>query len=276
MRTKSIVLMVLVFSQSVICLDALSLIGDDGELVDDGATVCANASYYYQTDEANMYEADILNPNNLLLDTINAKNAQFELIFPTSSSDISVALYEYSDDGKEYVDSIDLKVKDCGYEQLADEYEAINPRFKYSVNENSVTIEKPSNEDYKLYYNYVEEEDAHKFNRIRFDEGTVKLPLTTRYIQFTEEYTNDKGKDIVRYYELDTNEQKPIIRKLSTLELQIIEPLDYIDKDVLIRVLIGLIIFIGLTIIQINLVKKYRRKKKYRAQILAEKKNRKK
>lgn len=267
---KTLFFFTILASSIFLNFDASELVTVNGEAV--GNNVCANSSYYYTLDSNSMYEADILNSDTgVLQQTINAQNGSFEFVFPANVESLSIYTFEFTDQGKTLVNNFDLTVSDCGYEVITEDYSNPAPKFDVTVDESNITLSESDLEDYKLYINFVEDGDDHKFTRVRFDEGEAIIPIETNTVQFTETYSGDAGKEIENYYEVDISEPT-IIRKLSTLELQIIKPLSYIDKMKLIDVLLGLIILFVLMIFFINTSRKYRIEKKHRQKMIALKK----
>lgn len=264
MRSKLMLSTIGLLLCSGINLSAATIFASDGSTVESDANICANDSYYYQTDNKNMYEADVISANSkVLLSTVNASNGEIEMSFPTNVENLSVYVFEYTDTGKELSDQFDFSISDCGYESIVEDYKTTAPKVGIEKRDSGLGLTAPDLENYKLYINQVEANDDGNSKQVKFKDGKADLTLESDIIQITEEYTNDEGKDKELFFELDLSNDI-IIRRLSNLDLSVIAPMDYIDKKILIRIIGGLIALVILYLINIMFVKKYRAKKEYK------------
>lgn len=248
--------------------DAAELYGNDGSVVTDGSQICANAEYTFETTSNNNVEANIVSTkDSTLLATANAKNGSVELMFPSNIKDLSVYFYEYTNDDRELLDSVNVTVSDCGYEVVTDDYKSSKPKASFELTDTGITFTMPELTDYKLYVNSLDKDDDGKAAPVHFKDGTGSIETTSDVIQVTEQYVNDDGKDVERYFEIDTSDDIIIIRHLSNLDLQLIKPLEYIDKKTLVYVFLGLIAFVFLYILYLITKKQYNAKKRYKRKI---------
>ncbi len=269
MKSKFMLISVMLISMLQHSFYAATIYANDGTEIKSNTTICANDTYYYQSGDNGIYEGDIISTNSrMLLSTVTAKDGVLELAFPTSVENISVNVYNYGEKGKQLVDMYDFTVTDCGYEETANELKETTPKVDIEQIDSGLRLTYSAEDDYELYYNEVDAEDDAKFTKVRFKEGSATVPLTESIVQLTEVYTNDEGKEVTRYFEIE-NSESLVIRKLSNLDLTIIEPLDYIDMNILFRIVVALIFLVILYLINIKLVKKYKAKKNYRKKLKA-------
>lgn len=266
MKSKLMLSNIALLLATTVSVNAATIYANDGSEVKTNANICANDSYWYQTDSTNMVEADIVDTSSrMLLSTATAENGEIELSFPSNAEELSVYIYDYTDKGRELTDQFEFKVSDCGYETIVEDYKSIVPKVTVEKNDTAVTLIAPDLQDYQLYVNQIEVNDDGKSKKVKFKNGQADLALESDVIQITEEYTNDKGEVKEQFYEIDLSNDI-IVRKLSNLELSIIKPMDYIDRSLLIRVIAGLIALVILCLIKISLTKTYRSKKEYKRQ----------
>lgn len=267
MRSKLMLITTAFILMLQLDVQAATIYASDGSQIADNSNICAYDSYYYEADSSEMLEASIVSTDTrMLLQTVHANDGEIEFVFPSNVSDLSIYVYSFEDNGKQLVDEYELKVSDCGYEETVDKYSTTNPQTKISVDGTTISFTKPELDDYHLYYNQVEENDDGKARELKFKDSVGSVELVSDYFQITEEYTNKDGKEVARYYEINLTDD-PIIRKMKKLDLSIIEPMQYIDRVVLIRLFFGLIVLVILYLININLMKTYKAKKEYRRKL---------
>ncbi|WOO87238.1 hypothetical protein RZE82_08980 [Mollicutes bacterium LVI A0039] len=269
MKSKLILVTTMLVLFVQLDFEAATVYTSDGTELDSNSTVCAYDDYYYNTQSSEMFEAEIVDSNSkVLLSTVNAKNGEIKFTFPTNFENLIAYVYTYADGNPQLVEKFEFVVTDCGYEPTVDDYEIIAPQTTFSKSDLGVAFTEPVAKNYKLYINQVEENDDGKSMPVRFDNGVADIELTTDIIQIIEEYTNDSGKKVTKYFEIN-KEPDIVIRNLSDLDLQVIAPMDYIDKKVLIRILVGLITIIILYLVNMITVKKYRAKREYNRKLKA-------
>lgn len=245
-------------------LNAATVYASNGTPVESDSNICANDIYYYQTDSNGMYEADIVSTDSrLLVGTSNSTNGEIEFSFPIDAGDLTVYVYDYNGSDRKLVDTIKFTISDCGYEVINDEYKKLTLKTTISKTDLGYQFTQPDLEDYNLYLNQLELDDDGVSKKVKFKDGIANAAITEDKIQLTESYINDKGNEVDQYFEIDlTNDI--IIRKISSLDLTVIEPMQYIDRHLLVRMLIGMIVLIILYLINIVLVKQYKAKKAYK------------
>lgn len=264
MKSKLMLSTAALLLATTVSVNASTIYANDGSEVKSNANICANDSYWYQTDSTDMVEADIVDTSSrMLLSTAAAENGEVELSFPSNADDLSVYVYNYTDKGRELTDQFNFKVSDCGYETTVEDYKSVAPKVVVEKTDTGVTLTTPDLQDYQLYVNQIEANDDGKSKKVKFKDGKADLTLESDVIQVTEEYTNDKGNVKEQFYEVDLSDDI-IVRKLANLDLSIIKPMDYIDRTVLIRVVVGLIVLVILYLVKISLSKVYRSKKEYK------------
>lgn len=247
--------------------EAAELYGTDGSVVTDGSQVCANAEYSYETNSTSNVEANIVSTkDSTLLATTNANDGIVNLMFPTNIEDLTIYFYEYTTDGRDTIDSLNVTVSDCGDEVVTDDYKSSKPKASFELADAAITFTMPDSTDYKLYVNSLDENDDGKAVPVHFKDGVGTVETTSSVIQVTEQYVNDDGKNVERYFEIDTADEV-VIRHLSNLDLQLIKPLEYIDKKTVIHILVGLTVFIFLYILYLITKKQYKAKKKYKRKV---------
>ncbi len=243
---------------------AATLYSQDGSSVESGSTVCADAEYYLNFESEGIYANIVNSSNNMLLSTINAKNGELTFSFSPDNTKVRLDVYEYANKSNEYLQSIKLNVEDCGYEQVVEPLTSTAPQFSIKRKDGFINLTAPSKfEDYKLYYNFLEEDDNGNSKEVKFKDGVASIEIETNDIQFIEEYTNLKDKEVKRYYEVSLDKFMTI-RKLKSLDLSIIEPMSYLDKSILLRILIGLIFFIVLYLVKMFFSRALRAKRRER------------
>ncbi len=264
MRSKLMLMTTVFLLMLQLDFQAATIYASDGTVIDSNTSICANDIYTYETESSDMFEAEVVSTaDNMLQTTFNASNGAFEFVFPANVEKLSVYIYDYSEEGRNLVDRYDFTVNDCGYESLVEDYKVSAPQVKLSKSELGIEFTEPTVDNYKLYINQVEEDDDQKSKQVKFKDGVADVEVTTDMIQLTETYTNSEGKDIEKFYEVDFTDDV-IIRSVKDLELSVIEPMQYIDKNLLVRVLGGFIVLIILYLINLSLTKKYRSKKRYK------------
>lgn len=264
MNRKLILIGVLLLVVGSNDFNAATILASNGEEVTKGASICANDSYFYETDGNGMYEADIVDSNSRqLMATSNSANGEIELSFPANAGDLGVYIYEYDGAEKTLADSFEFSVSDCGYEVVTEDYKAIVPQTTMKKTETGYQFTQPELEDYSLYINELEANDDGVSKKVRFKDGIGEVAITTDLIQLTESYINDEGSVTEHYFEIDLRNDG-MVRQISNVKLTVIEPLEYIDIDILIRIVVGFIVLIVLYIVNLTYVKKYRAKKNYK------------
>ncbi len=264
MRSK-LMLMTTVFLLTLqLDFQAATIYASDGTVIDSNTSICANDTYTYETDSNDMFEAEIVSTaNNMLQTTLNASNGVIEFEFPANVDKLTAYIYDYTDEGRNLADSYDFTVTDCGYESVVEDYNVAAPLVTFKKSEQTVTFTAPEADNYKLYINQIEENDDQQSKQVKFKDGVADVEVTTDMIQLTETYTDKEGSEIEKFYEVDFTD-KQIIRNVKDLQLSVIEPLNYIDVHILLRVLGGLIVLIILYLINLKLLKQYRSKKRYK------------
>ncbi len=267
MRSKILLITTVFLFMLQLDIKAATIYASDGSEITNNSSICANDSYYYQVDNNSMYEGEVVSTSNkMLLDTFYASNGEIEFIFPANVENLSVYIYEYSNSERQLIDKVEFSISDCGYEVVKDDYKFSAPQTKITLGNDSVIFSEPDVEDYKLYINQLEVDDDGKSNHVKFKEGVATIALDSDVVQLTEEFKNDKNENVTKYYEVDLSDEI-IIRRLSELELTVIEPLEYIDVPLLIRTLLGLIVLVVLYLVNILLVKELRAKKEYKRKL---------
>lgn len=267
MRSKILLITTVFLFMLQLNIKAATIYASDGSEISNNSNICANDTYYYQVDSASMYEAEVIaTSNNMLLDTFYSSNSVLEFVFPANVEDLSVYIFEYTNSDRKLVDKVEFSISDCGYEVITEDYKFNVPQTDITVDNNSIIFSEPTAEDYKLYINQLEVDDDGKSSHVKFKDGVSSIPLDSDVVQLTEEFKNNDGDDVTKYYEVDLSDGI-IIRRLSNLELTIIEPLEYIDVPLLIRTLLGLIILVVLYLVNILLVKQLRAKKEYKLKL---------
>lgn len=242
---------------------AASLYANNGTEVASGSSICANDSYFYKTKSNGMYEAEIIDgKNSTLLATSNSKNGEIELVFPLNASSLTIRIFEYKDQQRSLVDTMEFTVSDCGYEVVKEDYTGSSPLTKITKTDEGYQFTEPEQKNYKLYVNQLEEDDDGTSQKIRFKDGVGKKTITADILQITETYTNDKGKSVKKFYEIDFTDGM-VIRELSNIDLNIIEPMDYIDKNILVRIMISMMIIVVLFLMKVVLAKRYNARREY-------------
>lgn len=243
---------------------AATVYASNGTIVENDANICANDSYYYETDSNGMYEADIVSTESRqLLSTSNSLNGEIEFSFPANAGNLTVYVYQYEGNVRTLVDTFKFKISDCGYEVVVDDYKPLSIQTTITKSDIGYQFTKPDLEDYNLYINELEPDDNGTSKKVKFKDGIADLPISTDIIQLTESYINADGKEIEQYFEADLSSD-PVIRKISSIQLTVIEPMQYLDRHVLIRIFLGLILLVILYLTNIMLVKQYRAKKEYK------------
>lgn len=263
MKSKLMLIAAFVMLVGQVDYSAATIFASDGSPIDNSANICANDSYFYQTDSSDMYEAKVVGTDtDMLLTTTHAKNGEIEFLFPANVPNLSVYIYDYKQSDATLVDQFEFKVSDCGYESVTEDYKVTTPKTTISLTDQTLTFTEPDNPNYNLYVNPIEENDNGQSTRLKFHDGIATLEMTTNTVQITEDYTSDSGKEVTRYFELDLGEE-PIIRKMDNLKLSVIEPMDYISRPHLIRIIAGFIALVILYIAYIRLRKQYKARKQY-------------
>ncbi len=266
MKSKFMLISVMLISMLQHSFYAATIYANDDTEIKTNSTLCANDTYYYESGDNGIYEGDIISTNSrILLDTTTARDGVLELMFPSNIENVSVNIYNYGDTGKQLVDIYDFTITDCNYEQVAPDFKETKPKVTIEQSGSNLLLSN-SDDNYDLYYNEVDADDDGKFTKVKFKDGDAVITPTENIIQLTEVYTNDEGKEVTRYFEIEIGENV-VVRKLSNLDLTIIEPLDYIDISILLRIIFGLIVLIILYLINIKLMKKYKAKKMYRKKL---------
>lgn len=266
MKSKFMLISVMLISMLQHSFYAATIYANDGTEIKTNSTLCANDTYYYESGDSGIYEGDIISTNSrILLDTTTARDGVLELMFPSNIENVSVNIYNYGETGKHLVDIYDFTITDCNYEQVAPDFKETKPKVTIEQSGSNLLLSN-SDDNYNLYYNEVDAADDGKFTKVKFKDGDAVITPTENIIQLTEVYTNDEGKEVTRYFEIEIGENV-VVRKLSNLDLTIIEPLDYIDISILLRIVFGLIVLIILYLINIKLMKKYKAKKMYRKKL---------
>ncbi len=266
MKSKFMLISVMLISMLQHSFYAATIYANDGTEIKTNSTICANDTYYYESGDNGIYEGEIISSNSrILLDTATARDGVLELMFPSNIENISVNINNYGETGRQLVDIYDFTITDCGYEQVVTDFKETKPKVTIEQSGTNLAFSN-SDDNYNLYYNEVDANDDGKFTKVKFKGGEATITPTESIIQLTEVYTNADGEEVTRYFEIEIGENI-VVRKLSNLELTIIEPLDYIDISILLRIILGLIVLIILFLINIQLMKKYKAKKVYRKKL---------
>ncbi len=261
MRNKLMFVISILLINLNINLSAANLYSSDYTEIETESVICANDSYYYEANDNGIYEAEIVaTDTKMLLSTINSQDGVIEFIFPSNIEKLSLYIYEYTETARTLIDTIEVTISDCGYEQIIDDYSMNTPQTKISLEDNQVIFTKPNLSDYKLYLNEVEADDNGKSRPIIFKEEVGSFEYNQEIIQITEQYTDENNEKQMKFYELDLNTKT--IRELTDFELNPIEPLQLIDKKIVSRILIAGIILIILIVLNIILTRQYKVKKR--------------
>lgn len=272
MKIKLTIFTIVFILLSTYQFQATTLISDNESIAASGDVICANASYYYQGDETKDYQALIYNQNGVYLSFTNSTNGVIEFVFPENATAIAIDIYQITNNSKTYIETMDFTVEACGYDQVTDEpateYPNNTVNFTSTLEGDKMTVTAPELDNYKLLYNVIEENDNGLFTQLEFIEGKAEITLDSDVVQFEEEYTNTEGKTYTKYYEYNT-QPVPRFRILTNLNVTVINPVDYIDKSIIMRLLYGLIALVILLIIKIIFSRKYKKKKLYNQKIRA-------
>lgn len=243
---------------------ASTVYASDGTTVENDSNICANDSYYYQTDTNGMYEADIVSTDTRqLLATSNSSNGEIEFMFPANAGALNVYVYQYTDSQRSLVDTSQFTISDCGYEVVVDDYETLKMQTTITKTEDGYQFTKPDLDDYNLYINELEPNDDGISKKVKFKNDVADIQVATDVIQLSETFISSKGKQKVQYFEIDLSDQM-VIREISNIHLNVIAPMEYLDRKILIRIVLGLIVLVILYLMNTMLVKQYRARKEYK------------
>lgn len=243
--------------------NAATIYASNGVEVTNTNNICANDIYTYQTDSDGMYEADIVDTDNRqLLTTVNSQNGEIDLTLPANAGDLTVYIYGYEKQARKLVDTYKFSVSDCGYDEVTKNYKALPIQTKIKKTDTGYQFTEPKAEGYKLYINQIEDNDDGTSKRVKFKKGVADIESTSNVVQLTENYFNVKGKPVENFYEVDFSNGM-VIREITDVQLKVIKPMQYIDREVLIRVVIGFIVLVVLYLLKTIFVKRYRARKQY-------------
>ncbi len=260
MRNKLIIIIGLFVANMSIDIVAASIYTSDGSEISNQSSVCANDTYEYVSDKLNIEMEILMSDRNLLLQSQNAINGNIKFMLPVVDYPLNIRVYNYTDDSKELIDSYNFEVTDCGYEQVVSDFDATVPQVTYTLNNGIISFQVPDIEDYELYINQVEENDDQKSRKLKFKNGVAEYEINEEIIQITEKYPNEEGVIENHYFEYNTKED--VTRSLSSFTLSVISPLQYINYNLVIRILLALIVLVTLILIKIKLQKKYKKLKR--------------
>lgn len=265
MKRKLILICVAFTMFASLDFKAATIYATNGSEVTDYGNLCANDSYFYKTENNGMYQAEIINSKNHVLQaTSNSNNGEIELVFPANAGELAIKVYEYVNKERTFVETVKVGVSDCGYDSVVDDYNATAPLTTITKTDLGYQFTEPDMENYTLYVNQLEtKDDTGTSQSVKFADGVATEEVTADVLQITETYPNKEGKEVNVYYEVDFSNDELEIRKLSSVDLKVIEPMEYIDKKILIRTFIGLIILVILYLLNISFSKRYRARKAY-------------
>lgn len=263
MKSKSLILLG-ILSLFPTNFFAVSTYDGEAKIIENNDQLCANNNYKIELDsEDKTYKANIISTaNNGLLDTVYSSEGQINLNFPSNVEKLKINVVEVTETESKPVEQFSVNIKDCGYSKIVDDYSQVNPKAKIEFEDQVLKITKPDSAEYQLFINQVSDNDNGKFKKVNFKDNQAKVKIDSDYIQFTEEYKNNKNKKIQKFYEIDLSGNDYVIRALKGVDLNIVKPVEYIKKNILIRILIGFICIIILYLINRQLKAEYNRRKR--------------
>lgn len=263
MKIKSLILLGII-SLFPINFLAVSTYDSEVETIENNDQLCANNEYKIEVgNEDKTYKANIISvANKGLLDTVYSSDGQINLSFPSNVEKLKINIVEATDTESKPVEELSVKVKDCGYSKKVDDHTLVNLKAKIEIEDQVLKITKPDSSDYQLFINQISDNDNGKSKKVKFKDNQAEIKIDSNYIQITEVYKDKKNKKIQKFFEIDLSENDYIIRTLKGVDLKVVKPLEYIKKNILIRILIGFICIIILYLINRQLKAEYNRRKR--------------
>lgn len=267
---KKILIVLLFILLTTVSVSGVDLYDEYMEYFTDGDSVCANTPYYIDSTAA-YQEIVILDADtHTIMEVLNTNSETTELVFPDNAGEIILVTTDYDHAGMldpSTEETITLNVENCGYTAVTDEYNSKIPAATFEVTTNDIIVTPPTKyDDYVFTYKFIDETEGKEFDNsenvnITLDGNTI--------IQFTEKYTNEEGKTITNYYELEINSETNnyFIRAVDSFEISTIDSKDLIN----VKALLAMIILFLLLLIMRN---KHRRLKQKVKKKEAEKKGR--
>lgn len=225
----------------------------------DGDSVCANTPYYIDN-TASYQEITILDAEtHTIMEVLNTNATTTELVFPENAGEIIVMTTDYDQAGMldtSTEESVTLNVESCGYPVVKEDYNSDIPLASFEVTSNNIVVTPPSGYDnYVFTYKFIDHADGKEFD----DSADIEIILEENtVIQFTEKYSDEEGKTITNYYELEINSttNNYFIRSVDSFEISTINSKDLIN----IKALIAMIVLFLLLMIMRNKHRRLKRK----------------
>lgn len=241
MKKILIVLMFLLLSRISLNAEEISLYNDYMEYFSDGDTICSNKPYYMDS-TTGYKEVVILDAQtHVILEVLNTNAVTTELVFPDNAGEIIIVTTEYDESGvldSTTEETLNLSVENCEYSVVKEDYNAKVPAATFEVSNTNILVTPPTKyDDYVFTFKFVEEENGKEYDNseaidIALEENTI--------IQFTETFTNEEGKLVTNYYELEINSDTAnyYIRNVNSFEISTIDAKELINFKALLMMMI--------------------------------------
>lgn len=264
-----VAIMYFVFIVSTINISAseLKVYNDQGVEFTSTDEICANRSYFVETNDSYREIMILDKTTSQVLDVFNSNSNEMEIIFPEDTNNIKIVSTLYTEDGVLDLTTeqeINVSVVNCDYEIVVEPYDRTTVLSFVEYDGENIYLSKPTNmySDYSLTYQLLDDKLAHTIDFSQEQKVTVNLVENT-VVQLTENYTNIDGEIITTFYEIEVNPQTKsfFVRSVNGFEVKKIEKLDVFDMKLLITSLILFVVAIMLHIWYIRVRSQYKNEK---------------